>query len=167
VTIIFLEICNFLRSYAIRLDQQYKEKAARQIHNARQSSNRAKKDKIKKVLALINEIEIQDSCSSDEYLVAVPPTETAMICKSAQIPPDIWMTLPLEAKKWLLNERKRQQQADNKMKKSLALNKSTAVPNNKDTNNSKMPNQYARVKNVAKGQGGYNQGEYRSNFYFY
>jgi hypothetical protein len=35
------------------------------------------------------------------------------------------------------------------MKKSLALSKSTAVPNDKETNNSNMPNQYARVKNVA------------------
>jgi hypothetical protein len=33
----FIETCNFLRSHAIRLDQQYKEKAvARQIHNASQ-----------------------------------------------------------------------------------------------------------------------------------
>jgi hypothetical protein len=38
------------------------------------------------------------------------------------------------------------------MKKSLALNKSTAASNDKDTNNSNMPNQYARVKNVAKGE---------------
>jgi hypothetical protein len=38
------------------------------------------------------------------------------------------------------------------MKKSLALSKSTAVPNDKDTNNSNMSNQYARVKNVAKGE---------------
>jgi hypothetical protein len=30
----FIETCNFLRSHAIRLDQKYKEKAARQIHNA-------------------------------------------------------------------------------------------------------------------------------------
>jgi hypothetical protein len=62
------------------------------------------------------------------------------------------MTLPLEAKKWLLNEGKRQQQEHDKMKKSLALSKSTAVPNYKETNNSNMPNQYARVKNVAKGE---------------
>jgi hypothetical protein len=62
------------------------------------------------------------------------------------------MTLALEAKKWLLNERKRQKQEDNKMKKSLALSKSTAVPNDMDTNNSNIPNQYARVKNVAKGE---------------
>jgi hypothetical protein len=63
------------------------------------------------------------------------------------------MTLPLEAKKWLLNERKRQQQEqqeDDKMKKSLALSKSTAIPNDKNTNNSNFPNQYARVKNVVK-----------------
>jgi hypothetical protein len=53
------------------------------------------------------------------------------------------MNLPLEAKKWLLNERKRQQQEDDNMKKSLALSKSTAVPNDKETNNSNMPNQYA------------------------
>jgi peroxiredoxin family protein len=38
------------------------------------------------------------------------------------------------------------------MKKSLAISKSTAVPYNKETNNANMPNQYARVKNVAKGE---------------
>jgi hypothetical protein len=69
-----------------------------------------------------------------------------MVCKLAQVPSEIWMTLPLESKKWLLNERKSQQQEDDKMKKSLALSKSTAVPNDKDSNNSDMPNQYARVK---------------------
>jgi hypothetical protein len=51
-----------------------------------------------------------------------------------------------------LNDRKRQQQEDDKMKKSLALSKSTAVPNDKETNNSNLPNEYARVKNVAKGE---------------
>jgi hypothetical protein len=56
-----------------------------------------------------------------------------MVYKLAQIPPDIWMTFPLEAEKWLLNERKRQQQEDDKIKKSLALSKSTAIPNDKDT----------------------------------
>jgi hypothetical protein len=83
----FMKTCDFLRSHAIRLDQQYKEKAARQIHNTSQLSNRAKKD-----LALINEIQIQDSCSSDEESVAVPPNKTTMVCKLAQIPPEIWMT---------------------------------------------------------------------------
>jgi hypothetical protein len=76
----FIETCDFLRSHAIRLDQQYKEKSARQIHNTSQLSNRAKKNKVKKVLALINEIQIQDSCSSDEESVTVSPTKTAMIC---------------------------------------------------------------------------------------
>jgi hypothetical protein len=42
-----------------------------------------------------------------------------------------------------LNERKRQQQ-DIEPKKSIAVN------NEKETSNSTMPNQYARVKNVAK-----------------
>jgi hypothetical protein len=32
----FIETCNFLRSHAIRLDQKYKGKAARQIHNTSQ-----------------------------------------------------------------------------------------------------------------------------------
>jgi hypothetical protein len=41
------------------------------------------------------------------------------------------MTIPLEAKKWLLNERKCQQQEDDKRKKSLALSKSIAVSNDK------------------------------------
>jgi hypothetical protein len=40
----FIETYNFLRSHAIRLDQQYKEKSARQIHNTSQLSNRSKKD---------------------------------------------------------------------------------------------------------------------------
>jgi hypothetical protein len=91
---------------------------------------------VKKVLALINEIQIQDSCSSDEELDTVPPTKTAMVCKLAQIPPEIWMTLPLEAKKWLLNERKNQQHENDKMKKSLALSTTTAVPNHKEISNS-------------------------------
>jgi hypothetical protein len=49
-----------------------------------------------------------------------------------------------------LNERKHQQQEDDKMKKSLALSKSTSVPNEKEIRNANTPNQYARVKNVAK-----------------
>jgi hypothetical protein len=147
-----METYNLLWSHAIRLDQQYKEKAARQIHNTIQLSNRANKDKVKKVFALIDGNQIQDSCSSDEESDAVSPTKTAMVCKLAQIPPAIWMILPSKPKKWILNERKLQQQEDEKMKKSLGSSKSTAVPNDKDTNNSNMPNQYARVKNVAIGE---------------
>jgi hypothetical protein len=62
-----------------------------------------------------------------------------MVCNLEQIPTEIWMTLPLDAKKWILNERKRQQLEDDKMKKSLALSKSTAVPNDNDTNNANIP----------------------------
>jgi hypothetical protein len=51
-----------------------------------------------------------------------------------------------------LNERKSQQQEDDKMKKSLALSESIAVSNDKETNNPNMPNQYVRVKNIAKGE---------------
>jgi uncharacterized HAD superfamily protein len=105
---------------------------------------------VKKVLALINEIQIQDSCSSYEESVTVPPTKTAMVCKLAQIPSEIWTTFTLEAEKWLLKERKHQQQEDEKMKKSLSLNQSTVVSNDKQTSNSNMPNQYATLKNVAK-----------------
>jgi hypothetical protein len=61
------------------------------------------------VTALINEIQIQDSCSSGEESDTVPPTKTAMVCNLAQMPPEIWMTLPLEAKKLFLNEGTRQQ----------------------------------------------------------
>jgi hypothetical protein len=44
----FIETCDFLRSHAIRLDQKSKEKSTRQIHNASWSSNRLKKNKVKK-----------------------------------------------------------------------------------------------------------------------
>jgi hypothetical protein len=74
----FIEIFNLLSPHAIRLDQRYKEKAASQIDDTSQLSNRSKKDKVKKVLEIINEIQIQDSCSSDEESVTVPPTKTAM-----------------------------------------------------------------------------------------
>jgi hypothetical protein len=60
------------------------------------------------------------------------------------------MTLPLEEKKLLLNERNCQQHEDDKLKKSLALIKYTAVPYEKEVNNSNTQNQYSRVKNVAK-----------------
>jgi hypothetical protein len=65
---------------------------------------------------------------------------TAIICKLAQVPPEIWMTLSMEAKKWLLNERKRKQQETNKMKKS-SRKKDTIKDPEKDTNSSNMPNQ--------------------------
>jgi hypothetical protein len=43
----FIDTYNYHRSHAFRLDQQYKEKAARQIQNASQSSIRDKKKKTK------------------------------------------------------------------------------------------------------------------------
>jgi hypothetical protein len=72
----------------------------------------------------------------------------------AQVPPEIWMTLFLDAKKWLLNERKRQQQEDDELKKSSSIiSKDTIKVSEKDKNNaSNMPSQYAKVKNTVKGE---------------
>jgi hypothetical protein len=64
----FSETCNFLRSHAIRHDQQGKENNARQIHNIFQTTGTTKKDKLKTVMALINEPQLQDSTGSDEEL---------------------------------------------------------------------------------------------------
>jgi hypothetical protein len=50
------------------------------------------------------------------------------------------MTLSLGPKKWLLNERKRQQQEDEKMNKSLTGNKNTVVAPDKDNSNPSIPN---------------------------
>jgi hypothetical protein len=35
-----------------------------------------------------------------------------MVCKLAQKPSEIWMTLPVESKKWFLNELKCKQEED-------------------------------------------------------
>jgi hypothetical protein len=40
----------------------------------------------------------------DEDSDTLTPTKTAMVSKMGQVPPETWMTLPLEAKKWLLNQ---------------------------------------------------------------
>jgi hypothetical protein len=79
----FLETCNFLRSHAIRYDQQNKETSARQINNTSQSSDTTKKDKIKTVLALTNELQVQDSIGSDEEIDTLPSSKTALVCKLA------------------------------------------------------------------------------------
>jgi adenylosuccinate synthase len=89
----FSETCNFLRSHAIRHDQQVKEKNARQIHTTCQPTGTTKKDKIKTVLALINELQLQDSTCSDEEVDISASSKTAIVCKLKQIPPEIWMTL--------------------------------------------------------------------------
>jgi hypothetical protein len=59
------------------------------------------RDKVKTVLALINELQLQDSTGSDEVVDISASSNTAMICKLAQVPPEIWMTLSMEAKKWM------------------------------------------------------------------
>jgi hypothetical protein len=79
-----------------------------------------------------------------------------MVYKTVQILPVIKMTVSFETEIWLLNERKRQQQEDDKMKKSLGLNKSIAEPNDKESSNFHMPNQYSREK--CSERGGCNQG---------
>jgi alcohol dehydrogenase class IV len=62
----FSESFNFLRSHVIRHNQQAKEKNARQIHNTCQPTGTTKKDKLKTVMALINELQLQNSTGSDE-----------------------------------------------------------------------------------------------------
>jgi hypothetical protein len=99
-----------------------------------------RRTKSKRFLAIINGIQIQDSFRSNEKSAKVPSIKTAIICKLAQTTLEIRMTLLIEVKKWLLNERKRQQQEDDKMKKSLSLRKTVAVPNDKETNNASMSN---------------------------
>jgi hypothetical protein len=146
----FSETCNFLRSHAIRHDQQAKEKNARQIHTICQPTGTTKKDKIKTVLALINELQLQDSAGSDEEVDISESSKTAMVCKLAQVPPEIWMALSMEAKKWLLNERKHQQQEDDKMKMSSSKKDTIKIPEKDRANPSNMPNQYAKVKNTVK-----------------
>jgi hypothetical protein len=49
-----------------------------------------------------------------------------LVCNLAQVPPEIWMTRPVEAKKWLLNGRKLQQQQDDSKKRSLRLDANDA-----------------------------------------
>jgi hypothetical protein len=72
---------------------------------------------------------------------AVSSSKTALVCKLAQVPPEIWMTLSLEAKKWPLNERKRQQQEKDKSKKSSDINGNDAFTMSERNKNpsSKLP----------------------------
>jgi hypothetical protein len=76
-----------------------------------------------------------------------------VVCKLEQVPLEIWMTLPVEAKKCLLNERKRQQQEDDiKKMTSTSGSKDTTKISDKDENHFNIPNQYANVKNSLKGE---------------
>jgi hypothetical protein len=76
------------------------------------------------------------------------------------------MTLPLEAKKRMLNEIKRQQQEDDKMKKALTFSKSTAIPNDKESNYTNISSQFARVKHVANGEGVIKDNKYQTYAFF-
>jgi hypothetical protein len=79
----FSEICNFLRSHAIRHDQQAKEKNSRQNHNTCQPMDTTKKGKVKTVSELINELQLQDSTGSDEE-VDISAVNTSNIYESQQ-----------------------------------------------------------------------------------
>jgi hypothetical protein len=61
------------------------------------------------------------SNDSDDDLSRLSLSETAMGSKLEQVSPEIWMNLSSEAKKWLLNWRKRQKQEYEKTEKSLAV----------------------------------------------
>jgi hypothetical protein len=61
-------------------------------------------------------LQIQDSTDSDEAMDLLSSSKTALTCKLAQLPPEIWMTLSIDAKKRLLIKPKRQQQEDDKLK---------------------------------------------------
>jgi hypothetical protein len=104
----FIETSNFTRSHAIIHDQQSKERSGRQIHNTYQSrstvtvtvTGTTKKHKIKTVLVSINKLQDQDSSGSDDELNTPTLYKTSMVCKLAQVAQEIWMTVPIEAKKW-------------------------------------------------------------------
>jgi hypothetical protein len=62
-----IETWNFLRSHAVRHDQQTKDKATKHVNDTSQSTDSTssyKKDKTKQMLALINELQIQDSTTT-------------------------------------------------------------------------------------------------------
>ncbi len=75
------------------------------MNSISQSFGTTKKDKIKTILALIDELQVSDSIGSEEGIDTLPSSKTALVCKCAQVSPEIWMHLSLEAKKWLINER--------------------------------------------------------------
>jgi hypothetical protein len=56
----------YLFDFGNMFSRQAKEKNTRQIHTTCQPTGTTKKDKVKTVLALINELQLQDSTGSDE-----------------------------------------------------------------------------------------------------
>jgi hypothetical protein len=61
-----------------------------------------------------------------------------MVFKFVQIPPEIWVSIPLEAKIQLLNDMQRHQQEDERMKIFFALSETKAVNDDKKINESNM-----------------------------
>jgi hypothetical protein len=90
------------------------------------------------------------STASDEEIDISASSKTAMICKLIQVPPEIWMTLPTEAKKWLWNERKYQQQGDDKLKKLSSTKDTIKVPekDRSNSNTSSIPNLFHLFKQL-------------------
>lgn len=84
----------------IRYDQQNKQKDKIQIHGTNQScsiirqpkSEKYKHQSISWIQASINKLDIQDATGSDEKLEILPSSSTVMLCISAQIPQEIWVT---------------------------------------------------------------------------
>jgi hypothetical protein len=95
------------------------------------------------VLALFHDLKSQAPKNLEDEFSQLTHTKTAMVCKLALIPPDMW----------LLNERNRQRIEDEKAKKAATMGDRNSVKfsdkNPKDVN---IPNQYAKVKSVAKGE---------------
>ena len=89
----------------------------------------------------------------DDELSQLQCTKPAVLFKIAQLPQNMWMTLPSEAKMWLLNEEKRKQIEEEKAKKPVSVSDTNAVElYEKDQKYINMPNQYAKVKNKAEGK---------------
>jgi hypothetical protein len=61
-------------------------------------------------------MQVQDSSESDEELDITTSSKTTIVCPSRKR-----KSLSIDAKKWLLNKRKRQQLEDEKLKRSLHL----------------------------------------------
>jgi hypothetical protein len=94
-----------------------KDKATRKVNTTSQSTSSTSSRK-KNETKHINELQIQDSTVLDEEVEIPPSSKTPMVCRLAQVPPDICNSLSSDPKKWLLNERKSQKQEDDKLNKS-------------------------------------------------
>jgi hypothetical protein len=76
-----------------------------------------------------------------------------MVCNLTQLSPEIWMMIPVEDKKWLLNGQKRQQKQDDSEKRSYSsVSKDISKIVDREKNNSNILNQYAKVKSDVKGE---------------